>query len=242
LGHFDEDVEADQFRSQSQHADHTLKKARSEGGLYDLGLISQQHQGQSTDQDLVPVSQGSPSYLNVSRRDFSILVPKGALESSHSEVDFRECKDLYLNVSFPDKASPELKQKPWWKMFLISHRNIHRERYGLITNTSLSRSDKLLLSGATGYSSDIDYYSGSPKVDLDASYPKSDIHHPESVLSGSCAKVGEGAEYDDGNDVPHIGSATDEITRDEEFFFQAPPLVHDNSERFQRSPSLSDPI
>ncbi|KAG0575264.1 hypothetical protein KC19_VG331600 [Ceratodon purpureus] len=239
-GPFDEDVEDDEFHSQSQHADHILKKARSEGGLYDLGLISQQQdQGQSTDKDLVPVSRGSPSYLNVSRRDFSILVPKSVLESSHSEVDPRDSKDLYLNVSFPGKGSSELKQKPWWKMFLISHRNIHRERNSLMTSSSLS--DKHLLSGATGYSSDIDYYSGSPKLDLDTTYPKSDVHHPDSVLSGSCHKIGEGVEYDDGDDVPYIGAATDETNRDEGFDFQDPPLVQDNSGKGLKVSELERP-
>lgn len=228
VGPFDEDVEDDQFRSQSEHADNVLKKARSEGGLYDLGLTSQQDQGQSIDQDLVPVSQGSPSYLNVSRRDFSILVTKSVLEGSHSEVDLRDSKDLCLNVSFPDKGSSALKQKPWWRVFLISHRNIHRERNNLIASSSLSRTNKLLLSGATGYSSDADYCSSTPKLEFDASYSKSDIHHPESVQSGPCPKVGEGVEYDDGNDVPHIDAVTNEITKDEGSFYQAPPLVHDN--------------
>ena len=241
LGPFDEDVDDGQFRSQSQNADHILKKARSEGGLYDLGTASQQDPGQSTDHDLVPVFQGSPSYLNVSGRDFSILVPKSVVESSHSEVDLRDAKDLYLNVTFPDKGSSQLKQKPWWKMFLVSHRNIHRERNGLITSSSLSRSDKLLLSGATGYSSDVDYCSGSPKLNSDASYSKGGIHHPESVYSGPCPKIGEGVECDDSNDVPHNGAVTDEITPDEESYFQAPPPVHDNSGRDTKLSELERP-
>lgn len=245
LGPFDEDVEDRQFHIQSQRADHILKKARSEGGLYDLGLISQQDPGQTTDQDLVPVSQGSPSYLNVSRRDFSILLPKSVVESPHSEVDLKDAKDLYLNVRFPEKGPSALKQKPWWKMFLISHRNIHREGNGLITRSSLSRSERLLISGAAGYSSDVDYYSGSPKLEFDASYCKSDVYHPESVRSGPCPMIGEGVEDDDENDVPPMGTVTNGVIQAEEPYFEAltlhPPSVHDDSGKDSKVSVLDRP-
>lgn len=233
LGPFDDDVEDGQFHSHSQHADHTLKKARSEGGLYDLGLVTQQDPGQTTDRDLVQVSQGSPSYLNVSGRDFSILLPKSVVESPHSEADLREAKDLCLNVRFPGKGPSALKQKPWWKMFLISHRNIHREGNGLIASSSLSRSDRLLISGGTGYSSDVDYYSGTPKLEFGASYSKSDVYHPESVRSGPCPIIGEVVEDDDGNDVPHISAVTNGVAQNEGSYFEAltlhPPSVHDDA-------------
>jgi hypothetical protein len=233
LGPFDEDVEGVQFHIQPQHADHSLKKARSEGGLYDMGLICQQDLGQTTDQDLVPVSQGSLSYLNVSRRDFSIRLPKSVLESPHSEVGLRDAKDLYLNVRFPDKVPLALKQKPWWKMFLISHRSIHREGNGLIGSSSLSKADRLLISGATGYSSDVDYYSGSPKLEVDATYSKSDVYHPESVRSGPCLKTGEGVEDDNDIGVPHTIAVTNEVTQAEGSYFEGltldPPSVHDDS-------------
>lgn len=245
VGPFDEDVEGGQFRTQSQNADHVLKKARSEGGLYDLGLISQQDLGQSTDHDLVPVSQGSPSYLNVSKRDFSIRLPKSVVEGPHSEADSREAKDLYLNVSFPGEGPSALNQKPWWKMFLISHRNVHREGSGLIASSSLSRSDRLLISGATGYSSDVDYCSGSGKLEVEASYCKSDVYHPESVRSGPCPVIGEVVEHDDGNDVPHMSIITDGGTRDEESCFEVlashAPSVHDNSGKDPRASLVDRP-
>lgn len=108
LNPLEKDLEDDQL-CHGEDADHFLKKARSEGGLYELGLISQQLTGQSTEQDLAHHSQGSPSYQGISRQDSSIHLPKGLVEGPHSEIDQRDAKDLFLNERSSDKGNVVLK-------------------------------------------------------------------------------------------------------------------------------------
>jgi len=105
-------------------------------------------------------------------------------------------------------------------MFLILHRNIYPEGNGLVTDSSLSWSDRLLISGATGYSFDVDYYNGSPKLEVDVSYSKSDAYHSESVRSGPCSRIGEIVEDDDVTDVPHMVTVTNEVTQVEGSYFE----------------------
>lgn len=197
LGALDKGSEGGQF-SRGEDASHFLKKARSEGGLYELGLTSEQHPVQSNEQDLAQHSHESSLCQNVSRQRFSIHWRKNLVESLRSEADLRDAKDLDINSRSLDKAS-SVKRKPWWKVLLMSHRNIHPEKHAVIARSTVSKSVRLLLSGASGYSSDVDYCSGSPKLELHVSYPRSDVY-PGSVRCGSFPKIGEVVECDDEND------------------------------------------
>jgi hypothetical protein len=98
-----------------------------------------------------------------------------------------------------------------------------------------------LISGGTGYSSDVDCYSGTPKLEVDASYSKSDVYHPESVRSGPCAVIGEGVEDDAGSDVPHMSTVLDGVEETEEAYFEAPPSVHDDGGKDSKVSILARP-
>ncbi|XP_024364961.1 uncharacterized protein [Physcomitrium patens] len=160
LNPLEKDLEDDQL-CHGEDADHFLKKARSEGGLYELGLISQQLTGQSTEQDLAHHSQGSPSYQGISRQDSSIHLPKGLVEGPHSEIDQRDAKDLFLNERSSDK--------------------------------------------------DVDYCNGSSRLEFDAYYPRSDVHNPESIRSGSFLQKDDIAEFDADNVKSHNSAGVDGV-------------------------------
>ena len=80
--------------------------------------------------------------------------------------------------------TPILKHKPWWQVFLVTHRNIYREQNALICSSSPSK----LLDASTplnvaGYSSDADCYNGAPLF-------SSSVRQPESVASEPTIKSG----------------------------------------------------
>ena len=87
---------------------------------------------------------------------------------------------LQLIMSF----TPILKHKPWWQVFLVTHRNIYREQNALICSSSPSKLlDASPPLNVAGYSFDADCYNGAPLF-------SSSVRQPESVASEPTIKSG----------------------------------------------------
>lgn len=159
LGFRDELLPGSQFGRQSGDTDFVVKETRSEGGLSDVELTSQQVSKNLT---RFPMLRGSGSSPDLSIKEMSVAFSKTLIKSSHSEIAMRNAEDSILNIKFSEKFQ---KQKPWWKIFLVTHRNIHREQNGIIASTPLSEPSTRLVSNAvTGYCSDVDYPGGAGMI------------------------------------------------------------------------------
>lgn len=185
IGHSDKEAKGSDCGCRSDDVKFGLKETCSEGGISDMELISQQDPSKLHGCDMVVTSHESPSSVDLSSKEIALTLPKNMVESSLSEDAPRAANSFPRSVQYPEEVVPILKQKPWWKVFLVTHRNIHREQNALICRPSPSKLlDASPPLNAVGYSSDADCYSGAPL------FP-SGVIQPESVASGPTVKSGE---------------------------------------------------
>ena len=186
IGHSDKEAKGSDCGCRSDDVKFGLKETRSEGGFSDMELVSQQDPSKLHGCDAAVMSQESPSSVDLSSKEMALTLPKNMVESSHSEDAPQAANSFPRTVQYPEEAVvPIFKQKPWWKVFLVTHRNIHREQNALICGPSPSKLlDASPPLNAAGYSSDADCYSSAPLF-------SSRVPQPESVASGPTVKSGE---------------------------------------------------
>jgi len=105
-----------------------------------------------TGHQVIMVSGGSGSSAEFHKMNSSGAAVKSVwVRTSHSEMALRDAKDKILNVNFSEEGK---KHRPWWKVFLFTHRNIHRRVPGVLSGVALN--------GRMGYGTEVDYCDGMP--------------------------------------------------------------------------------
>ncbi len=143
-------------KSGHQSEDLPVVEMQSECLLSDLECGSQHVTSTMTGHQVMRVSCGSGSSAaevggtrNMSPGMVVAALKAIHISTSHSEKALRDAKDRILEMRFSEEEGKQQQHRPWWKVFLFTHRNIHRR---LPLGLPLSN-------GFGGYGSEVDYCS-----------------------------------------------------------------------------------